>query len=99
MRRKIIILEPTKFDLAPLERWGEIFYIFDDHRVSIWDSKFTDAALARLEELGFDQRRDILACIGPQIAVTKIVAALARQSKLKTLTWHARESDYRIVTV
>lgn len=100
--KRAFILEPTRVDVQPVERWGELVYLYgkNDRRPSIFSPEFVEEAVSRLEELGFDEESDAIVIAGSIAGVAQFVAGVTSQYGFVTgLAFNSTTREYAEVTL
>ena len=92
---KVFAIESTNLDLGPTREYGDLVYIFENSRVSIWDREFSQSIVDELFVLGFDPTRDYLVMTGHIVPlVLAVAAAVTAWGTIKLLLWSASERHY-----
>lgn len=74
MRPKVFAMEPAEqFPFEKTKKYGDLVYLFNGQRPSIFAPDFVNACVDRLTECGYDPERDYLAVAGAMVGVTRMI--------------------------
>lgn len=98
MSSRVFVIEECKVDISALSEHGEVNYVYapNSGRSSMWSQHFRNETLRRLEDAGFDPKRDYVAVVGAVVITTIIVGALIdKYGKITALLYDAVKKTYR----
>lgn len=80
-RPRAFVLEPHPKDLSLANEFGDVIFIYDgkSSRPSIWDNRFVEEALIRLEVHKYDPDYDYVLCVGGLVPTVMFMTAIAEE--------------------
>ena len=93
---RVFFFEPNdRFNTAPAEKHGEIYYIFDERKLSLDVNQLAESAIGSLQRQNFNPATDHIACSG-NIAMLCVVSAAVMDSygELPLLIFEAKSGEY-----
>lgn len=96
MTSRVFVIEPTRPDfLQGLQEYGEVVFIFQGSRASLFSDDFQTQLIASLREHNFDPDEDFVAVTGKQVPLFIFAAAVvANYGEVDALMFSSSERRY-----
>jgi len=93
---QVFVVEPTRTDfLDGLKDFGEVTYIFDGHRPSIFSEAYRDAIRDGLQRCNYNPHEDFIAVVGKQVPLFILAAEItAAYGSFTALLFSSSERRY-----
>jgi hypothetical protein len=92
MMSRVLVIEPVKnMDVSLAARFGELTYVFNDRRPSVWTPLFSRVLIERLKVLEYDPLSDHIVMSGSMMTLIVSAAVIgAEYKRFRALHFNSR---------